>query len=82
MRPAWMSNFTVGDPTPRPGLPIVNTSEWDTGVQVHGAVGVFDWTGAVTAGSLSDPRFRDNNSGRNVSGRVVVRPHVSTLTTA
>jgi hypothetical protein len=74
----WLSNFTVGDPTPRPGLPIVNTSEWDTGVQVHGAVGVFDWTGAVTAGSLSDPRFRDNNSGRNVSGRVVLRPHVST----
>jgi hypothetical protein len=74
----WRSNFPVGDHTERPGLPMVSTSEWDTGVQVHGVAGMVEWTGAVTAGSLSDPRFRDNNSGRNVAGRVVTRPHAST----
>ncbi len=70
----WLSNFPLGNSTPAPGLPIVNTSEWDTGVQVHGVAGMLEWTGSVTTGSLSDPRFRDNNSGRQFAGRTVVRP--------
>jgi len=70
----WLSRFPVGNTVDAPGLPIVNTSRWDTGVQVHGLAGMIEWTGAVTAGSLSDPRFRDNNGGRQVAGRAVVRP--------
>ena len=34
----------------RPACRMVNTSAWDTGVQVHGVTGIFEWTGAVTAG--------------------------------
>ena len=70
----WLSNFPIGNLAAAPGLPMVNTSRWDTGVQVHGVAGKLEWTGAVTAGSLSDPRFRDNNSGRQVAGRLVARP--------
>jgi hypothetical protein len=70
----WLSRFPVGNNSDAPGLPLVNTSRWDTGVQVHGLAGMIEWTGAVTAGSLSDPRFRDNNSGRQVAGRAVFRP--------
>lgn len=70
----WLSNFPRGNSTPAPGLPIVNTSEWDTGVQAHGVAGMFEWTAAVTTGSLSDPRVRDNNDGRQLAGRTVVRP--------
>ena len=70
----WLSSFPVGNPAAAPGLPIVNTNRWDTGVQAHGVNGKFEWTGSVTAGSLSDPRFRDNNSGRQIAGRVVARP--------
>jgi hypothetical protein len=70
----WLSNFQVGNTAPAPGLPLVNTSRWDTGVQAHAVTGMVDWTGSITAGSLSDPRFRDNNGGRQVAGRVVVRP--------
>ena len=70
----WLSNFPIGNAAAAPGLPIVNTSRWDTGVQAHGVTGIVDWTGSVTAGSLSDPRFRDNNAGRQFAGRVVVRP--------
>jgi hypothetical protein len=70
----WLSNFPVGNTAAAPGLPMVNTSRWDTGVQAHGINGKFEWTGSVTAGSLSDPRFRDNNSGRQLAGRVVARP--------
>lgn len=73
----WLSSFPVGNPVPGPGLPLVNTSRWDTGVQAHGVTGMVDWTGSITAGSLSDPRFRDNNTGRQLAGRVVVRPSAS-----
>ena len=58
----------------RPGLPLVNTCRWDTGVQVHGVNGMVEWTGAVTAGSLSNPRLHDDNDGRQLAGRAVVRP--------
>lgn len=70
----WLSSFQVGNTAPAPGLPLVNTSRWDTGVQVHGVTGMVDWTGSITAGSLSDPRLRDNNRGRQYAGRAVVKP--------
>ena len=70
----WLSRFPVGNSVDAPGLPIVNTSRWDTGVQAHGVAGMIEWTAAITAGSLSDPRFKDNNAGRQVAGRTVVRP--------
>jgi hypothetical protein len=70
----WLSNFPAGNTAPGPGLPLVNTSRWDTGIQAHGVTGMIEWTGSVTTGSLSDPRFRDNNAGRQVAGRAVVRP--------
>jgi hypothetical protein len=70
----WLSNFSMGNTAPAPGLPMVNTSRWDTGVQAHGINGIFEWTGAVSVGSLSDPRLRDNNGGRQLAGRVVTRP--------
>jgi hypothetical protein len=70
----WLSRFPVGNQFEAPGLPLVNTSRWDTGLQLHGIAGMIEWTGALTAGSLSDPRFHDNNSGRQVAGRAVLRP--------
>jgi hypothetical protein len=74
----WESSFPVGNATPAPGLPLVNTTEWDTGVQAHAVTGIVEWTGSITAGSLSDPRFHDNNNGRQLAGRAVVRPFAST----
>lgn len=73
----WLANFPVGNTLDGPGLPMVNTSRWDTGVQAHGVVRMFEWTGSITTGSLSDPRLKDNNGGRQFAGRVVARPHVS-----
>jgi hypothetical protein len=70
----WLSNFPIGDPVPDHGIPIVNTMRSDTGVQVHGVAGIVEWTGAVTTGSLSNPRVRDDNGGRQIIGRVVTRP--------
>jgi hypothetical protein len=73
----WLSRFPVGNAADGPGLPLVNTSRWDTGVQAHGVAGIVEWTGSVSAGSLSDPRFRDNNTGRQFAGRAAVRPAAS-----
>jgi hypothetical protein len=70
----WLSTFPVGDPTPGPGLPVVNTSRWDTGVQAHGVNGILEWTGSVTVGSLSNPLVREDNAGRQLAGRLVARP--------
>lgn len=75
----WLSNFPVGNSVPGPGLPIINTSRWDTGVQAHAVNGMIEMTGSISAGSLSDPRFRDNNAGRQLAGRVVARPLPSTV---
>jgi hypothetical protein len=70
----WLSSFPIGDPTPSPGLPIVNTARYDTGVQAHGISGPIEWTGAVTTGSLSDPLVSDNNGLPQFAGRLIARP--------
>ena len=33
----WLSSFSVGNPAPDNGLPLVHAFRWDTGVQVHAA---------------------------------------------
>jgi hypothetical protein len=70
----WLTGFSIGNPQAEEGLPLVNGFRWDTGVQVHGVTGQFEWTGAVTTGSLSNPRVDDDNGGQQLAGRVVWRP--------
>jgi len=70
----WLSSFPVGDSTPSPGVPLVTAFRWDTGVQAHWKTDSVDLTGAVTRGTLSDPRFKDNNHSPQVSGRAAYRP--------
>jgi hypothetical protein len=68
----WLVNYSLGDTAPAPGLPVASAIHWDTGVQVHGVSGLIEWTGSLTTGSLSNPRVRDNNGGRQVAGRILV----------
>lgn len=70
----WLSSFPVGDQTPDRGLPIINGVRWDTGVQLHGVQGVLEWTAGITTGTLSNPRVDDDNDGRQLAGRAVLRP--------
>jgi hypothetical protein len=70
----WLSNFPVGNVAADRGLPVINSFRWDTGVQLHGVNGMLDWSAAVTTGSLSNPRVGDDNDGKQVAGRAVVRP--------
>jgi hypothetical protein len=70
----WLSSFSIGDPTPDRGVPLVNAFSWDTGVQVHLGTALLDATGSVTAGTLARPLFKDDNNGKQVAGRLAVHP--------
>lgn len=70
----WLSSFPVGNQTPEAGMPLVEVFHWDAGVQVHGAGAWIDGAASVTAGSLANPLFRDDNDGKHVSGRLALRP--------
>lgn len=72
----WKSSFPVGDPYEGPGLPLVSAFRWDVGVQARWAPGPVEVLGAVTNGTLSNPRLTDDNDSRQVSGRLVMRPAV------
>lgn len=69
----WFVGYPTGNPERGPGVPLFNSNLYDTGVQVHGVAGVVEWTGAITAGSLSDPQLIDNNGRPQAVGRVTVQ---------
>jgi hypothetical protein len=72
----WGLKYSVGSPKFDGGLALVSAFRWDTGVQVHAASasGVVQGTVAVTAGTVSNPRFHDDNSGPQLVGRLELRP--------
>lgn len=69
----WQVGYPVGSQERGPGVPLFNSNRYDTGVQVHGVSGVVEWTGAITAGSLSEPRLTDNNGRPQAVGRLTVQ---------
>ena len=70
----WLASYPVGSATPAPGLPLISAFRYDTGVQVRYAPGMFDVAAAVTVGTLSNPRFDDDNGGRQIAMRVGAQP--------
>jgi hypothetical protein len=70
----WQSSFPVGNQTPAPGVPLLSGFRWDTGVQVHAASDLAEVTASVTTGTLSNPLVRDDNDGKQVTGRLALRP--------
>jgi hypothetical protein len=59
-----------------PGMPIISSQQWDTGVQAHWGTSTspVDVSASVTNGTLSYPQIEDNNHGKQVSARVAFRP--------
>ena len=70
----WLASYSVGNPTPAPGVPLASAFRWDTGLQLHVANDIVDLTASVTAGTISHPLFSDDNAGRQVAGRVALHP--------
>ena len=75
----WRSSFPVGSPTPGPGVPLITAFEWDTGVQATWKTGPFEFSSALTNGSLSSPRVSDDNGGKQIVARAVVTPAVGLM---
>ena len=72
----WSSNFSIGNPLPDRGVPLVSAFTWDTGVQVSGAWKVLTATVGVTNGTASNPRVSDDNPGKQVAVRATATPTV------
>ena len=70
----WLLRYSLGNQTPQEGVPLVNALRWDTGVQAHATIGMLSATAAVTAGTVSNPLFSDDNDGRQLAGRVELKP--------
>ena len=70
----WLSSYSIGNRAPESGLALASGFRWDTGIQVHAASDVVDATVSVTTGTVSNPLFRDDNSGRQIAGRLSARP--------
>ena len=70
----WLVRYSLGDPNFAAGFPLVSAFRWDTGVQAHAKIGMVSATAAVTAGTVSNPLFSDDNQGRQMAGRVDLRP--------
>jgi hypothetical protein len=72
----WRAVYPIGALAPGPGVPLMSAYRWDTGVEAHGTVRMFEFSGAVTVGTLSNPRVTDDNRGRQYSGRISATPLV------
>jgi hypothetical protein len=70
----WRPSYPIGSLETAPGMPLMTTFRWDTGVQVRVGPESFNASAALTNGTTSDPRTRDNNGGKQIAGRVHWRP--------
>lgn len=68
----WLASYSIGRDTRAAGVPLVSSFEWDTGVQITGAWKGATLSGAVTTGSLSAPRVRDDNGGKGFASRMTL----------
>jgi hypothetical protein len=71
----WLAAYSLGSAEPAPGVALASAFRWDTGVQAHAANDFLEVTGSLTTGTLSNPRVRDDNSGRQVAARVELHPY-------
>jgi hypothetical protein len=70
----WRVDYPLGAASFTPGVPLVTAFRWDTGVEVRAAGRGVEIAGAVTNGTLSNPRVSDDNGGKQISGRFTARP--------
>jgi len=70
----WRPFYVIGSREPRTGLPLANAFLRDTGIGLRVGDGDVELGLAVTQGSLSAPRVRDDNSGKQIAGRLRWRP--------
>jgi hypothetical protein len=70
----WAPFYPIGSQEENAGLPLVNALRWDTGGQARFATERFEALVAYTVGTLSSPRFTDDNGGEQITARIGSRP--------
>jgi hypothetical protein len=70
----WQLRYPIGSKAASPGLPIVNAERWDAGVELRVGREPLSLALAVTQGTLAYPTVRDENGGKQVSGRLAWTP--------
>jgi hypothetical protein len=71
----WLTRYPIGEPTAQAGLPVVDGLRYQSGVELHaGRLQPLEAAVAWTSGALSTPSWESGNGGRQVSGRLAVRP--------
>ena len=70
----WRPSYPIGSLDVAPGMPLITAFRWDTGVQVRVGPESLNASAAITNGTASDPRTRDNNRGKQISGRLEWHP--------
>ncbi len=75
----WRPSYPLGSLNIAPGMPLITAFRWDTGVQVRVGPESLNAAVAVTTGTASDPRTRDNNGGKQIIGRAEWRPNAGLI---
>ena len=70
----WLVRYPIGDAGFAPGRPLVNAERWDAGAEVRVGLRPLSLALAVTQGTLSDPQVKDQNGGKQLSGRLAWTP--------
>jgi hypothetical protein len=68
------TRYPLGDATVAEGLAQVHPLRWDTGVSVKLGSDPVELAVAVTQGTISNPRFEDDNEGKQIAARFGWRP--------
>src|SRR5262249_35096844 len=72
----WLSHYPIGSTRWTHGLPVIAGDRWDTGVEARIGAAPVSMSIALTQGTLSDPLVHDDHSGKQVSGRLALRPAI------
>jgi hypothetical protein len=68
----WRPAFPIGSQAIEPGVPLVSSTRWDTGVEARWRTGLVEMAGALTRGAPAVPVVRETNDDYQWSGRVAV----------
>ncbi len=72
----WRPSYPVGSAAISTGLPLVSAFQWDTGIEVRVGSEPVEVSASVTTGTLSNPKVRDDNGGKQIAARVAWKPVV------
>ena len=73
----WRPSYPIGSLAIATGMPLITAFRWDTGVQMRIGPETVNATIAVTNGTASDPRTKETNAGKQITGRMHWQPDPS-----